>query len=785
MSIPRIIHQMWRDEHLPPRWAACCETWKRHHPGWEYRFWTDASLREFVAKRYPDFLEVYDGYARPVMRSDAARYLLLDHFGGMYADLDMECLRSVEALVAGQGLLLPLEPEAHLESRVSVEHGVRRLVGNAWMASEPGHAFWERVKDGMRQRRALTAPLMATGPFLLSDLVNQCTSREEMPTLLPSETVYPVTNLDVDWLASRVPGSGHGFGPGTNAIHYWDGSWWRKTGSALKMQLLRGGAAVVAGWLDVQRTSSNAVCQAFRPLVSCLMVTGKRPHLAALAIEAFRRQTYANRELVIIDDSGGEALREACGGEDPLIRWVRLPPEQLTLGALRNRALAEARGEVLCQWDDDDLSAPQRLERQVQALAATGADACGLLRLHLWWPAQERLAVSSSRVWEGALMWRKGCIAAYPELRAGEDTPPVKALVARGTVVMIDAPSLYVYIHHGENTFSAEHWQSLWVAASQRSSGQACRLKLQLMQGVLPCDAYLVSLGLPAWEAGARVEEAVKARPVEVGETLQEAGAPVLVVLELPRILVATPIKNAVPFLEGFFAGLRGLDYPAAKLNLAFLEGDSDDATVGRMEGLMEEHGAAFGGVRLMRRDFGYRPGGARWEVSQQRRRREILAKSRNLLVEGALGQEEWVLWVDVDVVSWPADIIHRLLAMGREIVTPHCVREAGGMSFDLNTFVFRDAEKRDGSDCLRDGLYQPERGATRLYLESFRDRAEVEVDGVGGTMLWVKADLHRDGLRFPARPYRGFIETEGLAFAARDFGVKCWGLPQLEILHH
>jgi hypothetical protein len=70
------------------------------------------------------------------------------------------------------------------------------------------------------------------------------------------------------------------------------------------------------------------------------------------------------------------------------------------------------------------------------------------------------------------------------------------------------------------------------------------------------------------------------------------------------------------------------------------------------------------------------------------------------------------------------------------------------------------------------------------LYLESFRDQAEVEVDSVGGTMLLVKADLHRDGLRFPARPYRGFIETEGFAFAARDFGVKCWGLPQVEIVH-
>jgi hypothetical protein len=737
-------------------------------------------LRAFVAERYPDFLEVYDGFGQPVMRSDAARYLLLEHFGGVYADLDMECLRNVEELVAGKRLLLPLEPEAHVEAKVVAESGVRRLVGNAWMASEAGHAFWGRVKAAMVKRRGVAEPLTATGPFLLSDVVNECVGEEEMPTLMPSEVVYPVTNVDVEWLAGRVPGSEHWFGAGTYAIHYWDGSWWRKAGGAVKMQMLRGGAAVVAGWLELGRVKSNALCRSFEPLVSCLMVTGKRPGLAAVAIEAFRRQTYANRELVIVDDSGGGELGEVCDLDDPKIRWVRLPAENLTLGALRNRALAEARGEVLCQWDDDDLSAPLRLERQVQVLAATGADACGLLRLHMWWPGEERVAVSSSRVWEGALMWRKGGIEAYPELRAGEDTPPVNALVKRGTVVMIDAPCLYVYIHHGENTFSSEHWQKLWVAASHKSMGEACRRRIQLMQGTVPCEAYLKSLGL----RGLGGSEGVKRRVIEVGETRVEARVEVAKVVDWPRVLVATPVKNAVPFLEGFFAGMRGLDYPTEKLSLAFLESDSGDATVPRLEALMEEHGSAFGGGRLLRRNFGYRLTGARWAVSEQRRRREVLARSRNLLVEGALGEEAWVLWVDVDVVSWPADVLQRLLSTGREIVTPHCVQAPGGASFDLGTFVFRDAEKGDGEECMRDGLFQPERGETRLYLESFRDQAEVEVDSVGGTMLLVKADLHRDGLRFPARPYRGFIETEGFAFAARDFGVKCWGLPQVEIVH-
>ena len=41
-------------------------------------------------------------------------------------------------------------------------------------------------------------------------------------------------------------------------------------------------------------------------------------------------------------------------------------------------------------------------------------------------------------------------------------------------------------------------------------------------------------------------------------------------------------------------------------------------------------------------------------------------------------------------------------------------------------------------------------------YLHHFRDVADtVRLDGIGGTMILVRADLHREGLNFPAYPYR------------------------------
>ncbi len=50
--------------------------------------------------------------------------------------------------------------------------------------------------------------------------------------------------------------------------------------------------------------------------------------------------------------------------------------------------------------------------------------------------------------------------------------------------------------------------------------------------------------------------------------------------------------------------------------------------------------------------------------------------------------------------------------------------------------------------------------------------------------MLLVRARLHREGLVFPPFSYKLHIETEGLAYMARDMGYRCYGLPDVIIYH-
>jgi hypothetical protein len=50
--------------------------------------------------------------------------------------------------------------------------------------------------------------------------------------------------------------------------------------------------------------------------------------------------------------------------------------------------------------------------------------------------------------------------------------------------------------------------------------------------------------------------------------------------------------------------------------------------------------------------------------------------------------------------------------------------------------------------------------------------------------MLLVRADAHREGLTFPSFVLNQRIDVEGLAAMAKSMGIKCWGMPRVEVMY-
>lgn len=104
--------------------------------------------------------------------------------------------------------------------------------------------------------------------------------------------------------------------------------------------------------------------------ISCLCPTYNRGsgkmNLLQEAVECFRRQDYPDRELIIGNDTPGQTLRCSVPG----VRVINYKHRFPTLTDKINAMIERAEGDLMCRWDDDDISLPHRLSYSVRRLAS-------------------------------------------------------------------------------------------------------------------------------------------------------------------------------------------------------------------------------------------------------------------------------------------------------------------------------------------------------------------------------------------------------------------------------
>ena len=216
--IPKIIHQTWRD-HNPPGPKAWTESWKLQNPDWEYRFWTDNDLLDFVRTHYPDLEELYLSYPKPVQRADMARYLILHHHGGVYADIDTECTAPLDAIAEDRRVIFSTEPFEHeyQAHRLKME----MMLFNGVMASPKGHPFWLHVCETMvRCRHGKVHVLESTGPLLLTGAYSTYSDKDSISI----SSCHLFNPLNLKQTASPGPRFGD-YAHVTLCHHYWKNTW--------------------------------------------------------------------------------------------------------------------------------------------------------------------------------------------------------------------------------------------------------------------------------------------------------------------------------------------------------------------------------------------------------------------------------------------------------------------------------------------------------------------------------------------------------------------------------
>lgn len=181
-------------------------------------FWNDRALLNFVATHYPNFLPTFTGYPSGILRADAGRYLLLHHFGGVYADLDCECVAPFDPIMSEDRVVFCKEPALHATEQASFR-GLPYLLFNGTIASAPRHPFWLHLISYLPNLAQAKDVLDATGPCLLTSA--QISFPDQSQLAIHPSSLFTPTDRD----GTSDPPEGDASGP-TLSVHHWAGTWW-------------------------------------------------------------------------------------------------------------------------------------------------------------------------------------------------------------------------------------------------------------------------------------------------------------------------------------------------------------------------------------------------------------------------------------------------------------------------------------------------------------------------------------------------------------------------------
>lgn len=101
-NIPKVIHYFWFGKGKKPKiFEKCLKSWKKYCPDYEIKEWTEQDFNVNINK-YTEEAYRNKKYA---FVSDYARFYVLYKYGGIYLDIDVEILKSIDELLTNEMFL--------------------------------------------------------------------------------------------------------------------------------------------------------------------------------------------------------------------------------------------------------------------------------------------------------------------------------------------------------------------------------------------------------------------------------------------------------------------------------------------------------------------------------------------------------------------------------------------------------------------------------------------------------------------------------------------------------
>lgn len=230
LRIPKIIHQIWLGSPVPKVFEKWMNSWASLQ-GWQYMLWTDENVKDLRMHNQ----HIYNQSTNYGEKSDILRLEILSKFGGVYVDVDFECLKPevFEELHHSYDFYIGFEP---------LEHGfVQKFnmfkVCNAIVASAPSHPLIQDLIINLRANYYAyfknCSVIQRTGPSFLTRMICEhelAGLHTKRNMYLPCTFFYPTSEQETRYFLEH-PDIPCRLRKETAGFHYWFGSWWREKGT--------------------------------------------------------------------------------------------------------------------------------------------------------------------------------------------------------------------------------------------------------------------------------------------------------------------------------------------------------------------------------------------------------------------------------------------------------------------------------------------------------------------------------------------------------------------------
>jgi len=228
--IPKIVHQIWLGSPLPLQYKKWMQSWMKWC-GWDYILWTDEEVGSFHLYNQ-DLFDTARSYGE---KTDVLRLEILLHYGGLYVDVDFECVSQeiFDELGDSFDFYAGFEPIDH-----GIINGIPKIC-NAIIAAAPYHPLIKNLIIQMKSnwmKYLNETGVQKAGPDYFSRMIldyekgvlhtpeTRGNNTAYRNIYLPCTFFYPFSEPEVRKVSHFRPPL-HELGSETAAIHYWSGSW--------------------------------------------------------------------------------------------------------------------------------------------------------------------------------------------------------------------------------------------------------------------------------------------------------------------------------------------------------------------------------------------------------------------------------------------------------------------------------------------------------------------------------------------------------------------------------